>query len=227
MFAILTMVSLILFAQARPLVVENPNLNKKKCWDKTQIWLSTTMDKYGARIKYQDYESGTIIVKGEFVDKENHLSAVHSGFVMPMVGYTLTITCNDGCYKAEYSDLTYHFRGGWRGLSSPTFEWIKQELDEIVNISYAKGDVWIIDDYFKKRYQELNKEVQEAKKLKDNMDLKKKERRKYEWFYNDNRHRPSVYLYVNSAGFSFSYQTFHGSYDGKQVGLKKIIESTL
>ena len=229
MFSILTMVSLTLFAQAKPLVVEEPNLNKEKCWDKTLIWLATTMDEYDAHIKYQDYESGTIIVKGEFVDKDNYLSAVRNDFVRPMVGYTLTITCNDGYYKAEYSDLTYRFRSARGDLSLPTFllEWIKQELEEIAHISYVKGDVWEIDDYFKKRYEELRKEVDEAEKLKDDESLKKKERKKYKRFYDDNHCRPSVYSSVNSTGFGFPYQSFYGSYDRKRIGLKKIIESTL
>ena len=228
-FVMLAMASLTLFAQTKSIVVEKPNLDKKKCWDKTLIWLSTTMDQYDARIKYQDYESGTIIVKGEFFDKSNYLQAARHDFVKPMFGYTLTITCNEGSYKAEFSDLTYRFRSGRGDLSLSTFtlEWIKQELEEIAHISYVKGDVWEIDDYFKKRYDELRKEVDEAEKLKDDESLKKKERKKHKRFYESNNSKPSVYSSVTSTAFSFPYETLRGSFDGKRIGLKDIIESAL
>ena len=64
-------------------------------------------------------------------------------------------------------------------LSSFMLEWVKQELETIMDITIEKGNVWTVDSYFDSKYNETNANVEEGKLKMEDPTLKKKERKKH------------------------------------------------
>lgn len=241
-FVMLVMVSQALFAQSylRRLKIEDERLVKKECWDKTLVWLSLYMDDYNAQVDYQNYESGTMIVKGKYSDKDNRLQVVENNIMKPIIGYALIITCKDGIYEAEYREITYQYRsgsGGFAGYSKYMLEWMKQELETIRDISYIKGDVWEIDDYFTDEYNEIQKKIKEEKERKElekqaNLENPQKEKtKKKKTKASDNFHpnvnmtKSSVYYHVQKIEHNLGFRTLYGTSDVQ--GLRPLIMSTI
>ena len=240
-FAILIMTSAISFAQSykRKITIENERLVKKECWDKTLVWLSLHMDDYNAHVDYQNYESGTMIVKGKYSDNDNSLWVVEYNIMKPTIGYTLMITCKDGFYEAEYSEITYQYRsgsGGFAGYSRFMLERMKQELETIEEISYIKGNVWKIDDYFTNEYNEIEKKIKEEKERKEQEELtslenpqkpksKKKKTKTSDIHPDANQSRSSVYYNVKKIEHNLGFRTLRGTSDVQ--GLYPTIMSTI
>ena len=207
----------------RSIEIENPLLKKEVCWEKTKMWVVTAMDTFNAYIAYEDFNTGKIIVKGEYKDTENTLMAVKNDFIKANVSYELEITCNDGFYSAKYNKIMYDCQTSYGdySLSSFMLEWVKQELETIMDITIEKGNVWTVDSYFDSKYNETNANVEEAKLKMEDPTLKKKERKKYKRYYEANRHKPSVYFYVKHAAHNLVYKSlFNG-------GLEHTIEQTI
>lgn len=240
-FAILIMTSTVSFALSyqRKMTIENEGLVKKECWEKTLVWLSLYMDDYNAYIDYQNYESGTMIIKGKYSDKDNRLWVVQYDIMKPTIGYTLMITCKDGFYEAKYSEMTYQYRsgsGGFAGYGSYMLERMKQELETIQEISYIKGSVWKIDEYFSNEYNEIEKKIKEENERKEQEKLaslenpqkpksKKKKSKTSDIHPDANQSRSSVYYNVKKIEHNLGFRTLYGTSDVQ--GLKPAIMSTI
>ena len=66
LFLIVLTVSMSGFADFRSITIKDSLLQKKTTWDRTKLWVVRDMDKYNARISYQDYDTGIMIIKGKY-----------------------------------------------------------------------------------------------------------------------------------------------------------------
>lgn len=182
--------------------LEDPNLTKEACWEIVKLWVVSDMDDRDAYIAYQNYESGKMLIKGEYVDGDNRMQSVQNKFVRPYIGYEIEVNCEDGCFEAKFTKATYRFKS-WAGnpysLDDFTLKRCYSEMEEIKDVMYIKGEVWDAGDYFSKRRDELEKLSDEAEAKMGDETLKKKQRAMYREQYFEYSSKSSVHHAVNHS----------------------------
>ena len=227
LFLIVLTVSMSGFADFRSITIKDSLLQKKTTWDRTKLWVVRDMDKYNARISYQDYDTGIMIIKGKYKSSDDGLYSEREGLLTFYVDYEIEIHCNDGEYYAKYNDINCCVNVGYASFSYMSdfmLEIIKQELAAMKEIMSEKGEEFDIDDYFESEYDNISALVDEAETKKDDKNLKKSERRKYKKYYENNHWKPMVYSHIISIGFQLCYNTFYGGFRGEFNGLRDFIK---
>ena len=225
---ILSIISFSGFANFRSITIKDSLLQKRAVWDKTKLWVAKDMDKYNAKISYQNYDNGIMIIKGDYKKEDKGLSSEREGLLTLYVDYELEINCSDGQYSAKYNSISCRTKTGYANFSYMSdfmINVIKQELEVIVDIMREKGEKFEIDDdYFDSEYQKEKSLVEEAEKKKDDKTLKRSERKNHKRYYEKNRWKPTVYSEIKSVAFDLCYKTFYGGYKGEFNGLRGFIE---
>lgn len=202
-------------------------LNKKVAWDATKRWLATCMDSKNATIAYENYDEGTMIIKGWYKDTDNYLSCVREGLIVPYVNYELEINVSDNSYCAKYNKIVYEPRsvGGYMDysyMSKYMLQRLINEMGEIKNLMIRKGEKWTINNDIVRKGDELDAKIKEAQTKMDDKTIPKKERKQYKKYYEENNGRESVYLYIKLAAHRLVFDTL--LLDGN---LESIIRSTI
>ena len=201
------------------ITIKNPSATKGKSIEAVKKWVATTLDSKNASIKYEDAESGVIIINGEYKDANPMLKSIRYGFISAEVSFQLEIKCEDQVVYAKFNKITYSTKSLYGDYSLSTFllERIRDELKVIAELEIEKGQTWIIDKDFQNEYKELDQLVDEAEKNKDDSTLPKKERKRYKKFYEENNVKKTVYLAVYAAKVDLEYcvlsQTGTGIWD--------------
>ena len=204
-------------------IIENPSATKVKSFETIKKWIATTLDSKNASIKYENVESGTIVVNGDYNDTESSLWSIRYGFIRAYVSYQLEIKCDEGYVYAKFNKIVYSTKSLYGDYSLSTFvlERIRDELKAIAELEMEKGQEWNIDDNFIRQYEELNSAINDAEQKKDDINIPKKERKKYKKFYENNKIKGIVYFYIYSAKTDLEYDVISKS----EIGLRDIIKN--
>ena len=191
--------------------INNENLSKETCWELIKLWVASDMDTRNAYIAYENWETGKVLIKGEYKDTSCDLQAVENNFVRPYISYEIEIFCADGHLKMAFTKARYHFKA-WAGnpysLDDFTLKRCINEMNEIKDVMYIKGDVWDMDKYFKERESELDKLAEEAKAKMNDESIKKKQRAAYRDKWMEYSSRSSVHHKVTHSVHNLVMSTF-------------------
>lgn len=212
-------------AISREFSINDSILTKSKCWEVTKKWVATALDSYGAYVAYENEDKGEMIIKGRYKDSNNRLWAVQESFIIPYISFEIEINMRDGLYFAKYSKVSYVFKNGYggrvSGYSKIFLLRMKNELEEIQDLMISKGEDWVIDESFEINGEEWSRKIKEAEERQNDKSISKKERKKYNQFYEENVGRDAVYHNVNYGVHRLVYDTFYE----EPMGLEYLIKN--
>ena len=154
---------------------------------------------YDTTISYENEESGRIIIKGKYRDGDNYLMARVLKYVLPYVSFQLDIQCDNGRVSLQITNVEYSYvviNESAYGLGDEALKILMSELRAIRSLMIRWGEVWTINDSFEQAYQTLESSVGEAKRVKDDKSLSRKERKKFKEYFERNDVKCSVYRYA-------------------------------
>ena len=195
--------------------INDSTITLPQMWDKTMRWVVANEDTFGMRIAYQNSNTGSVIVKGEFKDANNTLTSVRNGLIIPIVSYTIEVNNSIGKISAEVTEVNYKYSVGYEeiySLSDYILKAYKQEMEEIERIMRYKGEkVNCYDSWFEETAEEYQAKNTEAKALENDETVPKKERKKAKKYLEQNSYRYLPYLYVNMAPWYIVREVFYGN----------------
>lgn len=198
----------------RTLQVSDSTITLASAWDGAMRWVVANEDVYGMRVAYQNPSTGSLIVKGEFKDKNNRLRCVYNDLIKPIASFTIEVNCKDGNVLAEMTEANYEYKVGYGSvysISTSQLKWCKQEMEEIETIMRYKGDkVNCYDSYFEETAKEYSDKTKEAETIEKDETAPKKERKKAKKYLEQNEWRDSPYKYVDWMPTFTAYELFNG-----------------
>lgn len=206
----------------RTMQVSDSTLTLPVAWDRVMRWVVANEDDYGLRIAYENPTTGSLIVKGEYRDKNNALRCVYNDLIKPIASFTIEVNCKDGKVFAEMTEALYEYKVGYGSvysLSTYQLKWCKQEMEEIESIMRHMGEkVNCYDSYFEETYNDYSNKEKEAKAIEKDENLPKKERKKAKKYLEENEWRNSPYLYIHGMPAFTARDLFDGN-----KGLRKYL----
>lgn len=141
-------------------------------------------DKYNLTIEYKNRKSGEILLKGYYKPRIYRLYCVRWNYVQPQVSYTISIKKDANGFFYEYliDKVVVTFKPVYGGntpsyLSSADLIQLRKELEIIKN----NNTTYTIDSYFYHHLAELHNKIVDYKKIFNDENLKKKERKLAEY----------------------------------------------
>lgn len=203
--------------------LSDSTLTMSQKMDGVKRWVVSNEDTYGLRVVYDNPTQGTMIIKGQYRDRNNSLICVREDFIRPIASFVIEISCSNANISAEMTEASYEYitvgYGDYSSLSSYFLKCCIQEMEEIQKIISRHGDkVNCYDLYFEEMAEHYDTKVSEAEKIEQDDTLSKKERKKAKKYLEDNQRRGWPYRYVNSMPTHTVLDLFYGN-----KGLKKYI----
>lgn len=206
--------------------LNDSTLTMSQKMDGVKRWVISNEDIYGLRIAYDNPAQGTMIVKGQFRDRNNSLVCVREDFIRPIASFIVEISCSNGKISAEMTEASYEYitvgYGDYYSLSKYFLKCCIQEMEEIQNIISQKGEkVNCYDLYFEEMAKLYDTKVSDAEKIEKDETHSKKERKKAKKYLEENQQREWPYRYVNFMPTHTALELFYGD-----KGLNKYVSTT-
>lgn len=220
LIAIVMMLAFAIGAYARELEhrkieINDSTITLAQAWDGVMRWVVANEDGYGMRVAYENPNTGSMIVKGEFRDGANRLQSVQNDLIRPIASFTIELNCSNGRVSAEMTEANYEYKVGYGSVYSLRdfyLKWCKQEMEEIERILRYKGDkVNCYDSWFEETAEEYSAKEKEAKEKEADETAPKKERKKAKKYLEQNRWRSSPYNYVDWMPTFTARELFYGN----------------